>query len=120
VLIDTDGRLAAATEPWRDRVHVVVGRVPRPGFENFGGILSRPDGYCAWAGGPDDIGGLTAALGRWAGRSHDAAAPTRSDDAEAPHDAAAPTRSDDAVAPHDAEAPDDAAALAPPSGGLNR
>jgi 2-polyprenyl-6-methoxyphenol hydroxylase-like FAD-dependent oxidoreductase len=84
VLIDSDGRLTAATEPWHDRVHAVVGRVPQPGFENFGGILSRPDGYCAWAGDSADIAGLTTALGRWAGRSHDAAA------------------------------------LAPPSGGLNR
>jgi 2-polyprenyl-6-methoxyphenol hydroxylase-like FAD-dependent oxidoreductase len=69
VFIDQDGQLESAIGPWRDRVDVVSGRVPRPEFKNLGGILVRPDGYCAWAGGHDDLAGLTAALHRWAGRS---------------------------------------------------
>lgn len=79
VLIDqTGGHLGSVAEPWRDRVRVMNGRVSRRALANFGGILSRPDGYCAWAGTRADVGGLSAALRRWAGRpavSQDAAGP---------------------------------------------
>ena len=79
VLIDqSGGRLAAAAEPWGDRVRVVRGSVVRPEYAQFGGILSRPDGYCAWLGGTDDAEGLAAALRRWAGR------PTRAGKAARP------------------------------------
>ncbi len=60
--------LARAASPWRDRVNVVassaVGQPPAAA------MLIRPDGYVAWAVGPDadDLSaGLPEALGTWFG-----------------------------------------------------
>jgi 2-polyprenyl-6-methoxyphenol hydroxylase-like FAD-dependent oxidoreductase len=62
VLLDLTGGngLAAAAEPWSDRVRAVTataGDAPAPA------LLIRPDGYVAWAGADPD--GLKAALTRW-------------------------------------------------------
>jgi len=56
--------LAAAAEPWSDRVQAVAAATddaPAPA------LLIRPDGYVAWAG--VDPRGLEAAVARWFGPS---------------------------------------------------
>jgi 2-polyprenyl-6-methoxyphenol hydroxylase-like FAD-dependent oxidoreductase len=62
------GALARAASPWHDRVDVVAGRpVGKPPAV---AMLIRPDGYVAWAAGPDALdpaGGLTEALRTWFG-----------------------------------------------------
>ena len=69
VLIDqADGRLASAAAPWDHRVAVLTARIEgHPDLAAHAAILCRPDGYGAWAGGPDDIGALTSELRRWCG-----------------------------------------------------
>jgi 2-polyprenyl-6-methoxyphenol hydroxylase-like FAD-dependent oxidoreductase len=61
--------LASAAAPWRDRVNVVAGRpVSEP--PPAAAMLIRPDGYVAWAVGPDTgdlAGGLPEALRTWFG-----------------------------------------------------
>jgi hypothetical protein len=61
--------LASAASPWRDRVNVVAGRpVSEP--PPAAAMLIRPDGYVAWAVGPDTgdlAGGLPEALRTWFG-----------------------------------------------------
>jgi 2-polyprenyl-6-methoxyphenol hydroxylase-like FAD-dependent oxidoreductase len=61
--------LASAAAPWRDRVNVVAGRpVSEP--PPAAAMLIRPDGYVAWAVGPDtsDLAdGLPEALRTWFG-----------------------------------------------------
>jgi 2-polyprenyl-6-methoxyphenol hydroxylase-like FAD-dependent oxidoreductase len=61
--------LASAASPWRDRVNVVAGRpVSEP--PPAAAMLIRPDGYVAWAAGPDtgDLAvGLPEALRTWFG-----------------------------------------------------
>jgi 2-polyprenyl-6-methoxyphenol hydroxylase-like FAD-dependent oxidoreductase len=63
VLLDrtSGGALGRVAAPWGAWVRVVAD----PGGEP-GGLLIRPDGVVAWAGG-DDAQGLEAALRRWAG-----------------------------------------------------
>ena len=60
---------ASAASPWRDRVNVVAGRpVSEP--PPAAAMLIRPDGYVAWAVGPDTgdlAGGLPEALRTWFG-----------------------------------------------------
>jgi hypothetical protein len=66
VLVDgSGGALAATCEPWRDRVRVV--RAAEPVVAGADGVLSRPDGYCAWAGGRTAGADLAGALARWCG-----------------------------------------------------
>ena len=59
LLLDFSGAGPDAA-PWRDRVDVIAATSPDP---DLGGLLVRPDGYVAWAGGP----GLPDALSRWFG-----------------------------------------------------
>jgi 2-polyprenyl-6-methoxyphenol hydroxylase-like FAD-dependent oxidoreductase len=59
------GSLAAAAEPWRDRVDVVTARCDDPAVT---AMLLRPDCYVAWsASGEPDRDGLREALTRWFG-----------------------------------------------------
>jgi 2-polyprenyl-6-methoxyphenol hydroxylase-like FAD-dependent oxidoreductase len=61
--------LSRAVSPWRDRVTVVAGR-PVAGPPPADAMLIRPDGYVAWAVGPDadDLAeGLPEALRTWLG-----------------------------------------------------
>jgi 2-polyprenyl-6-methoxyphenol hydroxylase-like FAD-dependent oxidoreductase len=61
--------LASAASPWRGRVNVVAGR-PVSGPPPAAAMLIRPDGYVAWAAGPDtgDLArGLPEALRTWFG-----------------------------------------------------
>jgi 2-polyprenyl-6-methoxyphenol hydroxylase-like FAD-dependent oxidoreductase len=69
VLIDqTHNQLAAAMAPWARRANLVVARIEdRPALARYGGILVRPDGYCAWAGGPGGSPSLRTALREWCG-----------------------------------------------------
>jgi 2-polyprenyl-6-methoxyphenol hydroxylase-like FAD-dependent oxidoreductase len=69
VFIDqSGGRLAEASQPWGDRVVRLSAQVEgRPPLAAYRGILCRPDGYCAWAGGRDDSLSLRAALREWCG-----------------------------------------------------
>jgi 2-polyprenyl-6-methoxyphenol hydroxylase-like FAD-dependent oxidoreductase len=64
-----DGPLARAAEPWQTRMNVVAGRpVAEPAPAAV--MLIRPDGYVAWAAGPDrkDLtAGLPEALRTWFG-----------------------------------------------------
>ena len=68
VLMPNDA-LSRAVSPWRDRVTVVAGRpVSEP--PPAAAMLIRPDGYVAWAAGPDtgDLAdGLPEALRNWFG-----------------------------------------------------
>ena len=68
VLMPNDA-LSRAVSPWRDRVTVVAGRpVSEP--PPAAAMLIRPDGYVAWAVGPDTgdlAGGLAEALRTWFG-----------------------------------------------------
>jgi hypothetical protein len=64
-VLDQAGDASEATEVWKERVDVVVGRVPRP---LAAALLVRPDGYVCWAGDPSgDFVGLRAALTTWFG-----------------------------------------------------
>jgi 2-polyprenyl-6-methoxyphenol hydroxylase-like FAD-dependent oxidoreductase len=67
-VLTANSALARAASPWRDRVNVVVGTpVAEP---PAAAMLIRPDGYVAWAVGPDadDVsGGLPEALRTWFG-----------------------------------------------------
>ena len=65
LLVDNTGTLAAAAEPWRDRVDVVTA----PAFTQATALLVRPDCYVAWASTSDspDQDALRAALARWFG-----------------------------------------------------
>jgi 2-polyprenyl-6-methoxyphenol hydroxylase-like FAD-dependent oxidoreductase len=71
VLLDltADSAVAGAASGWSDHVSVVAGRCltqPAPADA----LLIRPDGYIAWAAGPDApdrTGGLDAALRSWFG-----------------------------------------------------
>jgi 2-polyprenyl-6-methoxyphenol hydroxylase-like FAD-dependent oxidoreductase len=68
VLMPNDA-LSRAVSPWRDRVTVVAGR-PVAGPPPADAMLIRPDGYVAWAVGPDadDLAeGLPEALRTWFG-----------------------------------------------------
>ncbi|MFB9662686.1 FAD-dependent monooxygenase [Glycomyces mayteni] len=60
LVVDGTGGLGAGG--WSDRVDVVAGA---GGVSGWPGVLLRPDGHVAWAGG--DRAGLEAALGRWFG-----------------------------------------------------
>ncbi|MCT2588465.1 FAD-dependent monooxygenase [Streptomyces sp. N2-109] len=71
VLLVTEGagarELAAAAAGWAGRVDTVLQERGAEGWPR--GVLVRPDGYVAWAGGePDAQPGLAAALERWFGR----------------------------------------------------
>ncbi len=64
-----DVALAGAAAPWTDRVSVVTGR-PMTERPPAAAMLIRPDGYVAWAAGPDaaDLAaGLPEALRTWFG-----------------------------------------------------
>jgi hypothetical protein len=67
-VLTPNAALASAASPWRDRVNVVASSpVARP---PAAAMLIRPDGYVAWAVGPDadDLSaGLPEALGTWFG-----------------------------------------------------
>ncbi|HTV99840.1 MAG TPA: FAD-dependent monooxygenase [Streptosporangiaceae bacterium] len=64
-----DGALARVASPWRERVNLVAGRpVAEP--PPAAAMLIRPDGYVAWAVGPEAralVGGLPEALRAWFG-----------------------------------------------------
>lgn len=66
LLVDfTDSsHLADLTGPWRDRVDLVTARAPAPPAD---ALLIRPDGYVAWALGPDGDDHLLEALETWFG-----------------------------------------------------
>lgn len=78
VFVDqTGGSLFAACEPWDDRLVRVQAQVEgRPLVGSYEGILCRPDGYCAWAGGRDDALSLRSALQEWCGEPRQLAAST--------------------------------------------
>lgn len=64
-----DAGYAAAARPWADRVASIAGRAD--GGE-AAALLIRPDGYVAWAAGPEEsagvaVAGLRAALSCWFG-----------------------------------------------------
>ena len=65
LLLDFTGTLAAAVEPWRDRVDLISGKSDGEATA----LLLRPDCYVAWASTSDapDVEGLRAALERWFG-----------------------------------------------------
>jgi hypothetical protein len=61
--------LSRAVSPWSDRVAVVAAR-PVVDPPPAGAMLIRPDGYVAWAAGPESVGqaqGLPEALRAWFG-----------------------------------------------------
>jgi 2-polyprenyl-6-methoxyphenol hydroxylase-like FAD-dependent oxidoreductase len=63
------GALAGAASGWRDRVDVTAAR-PLAQPAPAAAMLIRPDGYVAWAAGPDPAGradGLPGALRAWFG-----------------------------------------------------
>jgi 2-polyprenyl-6-methoxyphenol hydroxylase-like FAD-dependent oxidoreductase len=64
VLLDLadDPQLRSAAGGWADRVRVVTASCTEPPAP---GLLVRPDGYVAWAGGP-----VSAALAAWFGPAH--------------------------------------------------
>ena len=64
VLIEQAGdQLAAVVNPWAGTVRRFAGRIEdRPALARYSGILLRPDGYCAWAGGVEDTSSLRATL----------------------------------------------------------
>ncbi|GAA2585245.1 FAD-dependent monooxygenase [Dactylosporangium fulvum] len=66
LLVDlTDAsHLADLTGPWRDRVDLVTAHAPAPPAD---ALLIRPDGYVAWALGPNGNDHLLEALGTWFG-----------------------------------------------------
>ncbi|MGW3184333.1 FAD-dependent monooxygenase [Kitasatospora sp. NPDC001119] len=69
LLVDlTSGRLGLADPAagWKDRVDLLTADCPQP---PAGALLLRPDGYVAWATGPDraDREGLARALRTWFG-----------------------------------------------------
>jgi 2-polyprenyl-6-methoxyphenol hydroxylase-like FAD-dependent oxidoreductase len=73
VIIDLAGRadLAATADGWKDRVDLVRVR-PATGSSIADALLIRPDGYVAWAAGPetsdeDARDGLLQALNTWFG-----------------------------------------------------
>ncbi|MFH8628176.1 FAD-dependent monooxygenase [Streptomyces vietnamensis] len=73
VLLDLsdDPEIRRAAVCYLARVRITTA-VPKPvdGEDPLSGasaVLVRPDGYVAWAGGPDDLAGLTRALRRWFG-----------------------------------------------------
>ncbi|MGK5533890.1 FAD-dependent monooxygenase [Streptomyces sp. URMC 129] len=69
VLLDqTDGQFEPVHEQWPDQV--LTARVRLEGPPHVAAhdlVLSRPDGYCAWAGSRRDTEGLRAALREWCG-----------------------------------------------------
>ncbi|MGA5305651.1 FAD-dependent monooxygenase [Nucisporomicrobium flavum] len=73
LLLPTDAATAAAG--WSDRVDVLPDvRLDAGARDDVpAALLLRPDGHVAWAGaaGPDEAGGLTAALHRWFGAPHE-------------------------------------------------
>lgn len=71
VLLDftEDGRVAAAAAGWDDHVTLVIVR-PLTGAGPADALLIRPDGYVAWASGPEATEpsvGLAEALRTWCG-----------------------------------------------------
>jgi len=67
-----DPDLRARADGWPDQVRVLTARCPdRPGLS---ALLVRPDGFVAWAAGPDNHAdgrtGLDAALTTWFGAPH--------------------------------------------------
>ncbi|MCX4835342.1 FAD-dependent monooxygenase [Streptomyces sp. NBC_01016] len=65
LLLDLGGGSADVAKPWHDRVDVITGTADGT---DATGMLLRPDTHLAWTGhGPDDVGGLEAALHRWFG-----------------------------------------------------
>jgi 2-polyprenyl-6-methoxyphenol hydroxylase-like FAD-dependent oxidoreductase len=71
VLLDftQDGRVASSAAGWADRVSILIVR-PLAGPTPADALLMRPDGYVAWAAGPnaaDPAAGLADALGTWCG-----------------------------------------------------
>jgi 2-polyprenyl-6-methoxyphenol hydroxylase-like FAD-dependent oxidoreductase len=69
VLLDqTGGAFEPVQEQWQDQVTTAHVRLEGPPHvASYDLILSRPDGYCAWAGSRSDTEGLRAALQRWCG-----------------------------------------------------
>ncbi|WP_406104162.1 FAD-dependent monooxygenase [Micromonospora globbae] len=59
------GHLADLTDAWRDRVDLVTADAPAPPPADA--LLVRPDGYVAWALGPDGTDDLLDALTTWFG-----------------------------------------------------
>jgi hypothetical protein len=64
LLVDNTGSLAAAVEPWQDRVDLVSAPV-----DGFTALLVRPDCYVAWASdeASPDAASLRQALTHWFG-----------------------------------------------------
>jgi hypothetical protein len=60
------GHLADLTGAWRDRVDLVTAHAPTPPPADA--LLVRPDGYVAWALGPNGTGDLLGALETWFGK----------------------------------------------------
>ncbi|MEU8608845.1 FAD-dependent monooxygenase [Actinoplanes sp. NPDC048791] len=58
------GHLADLVAAWRDRIDLISARAQTPPAE---ALLIRPDGYVAWALGPDGTEGLLDALATWFG-----------------------------------------------------
>ncbi|MBP2338897.1 2-polyprenyl-6-methoxyphenol hydroxylase-like FAD-dependent oxidoreductase [Saccharothrix coeruleofusca] len=66
LLVDlaADDRLAAAAEPYAERLELIRGGSQGSGLS---GLLVRPDGVVAWASADGDTAGLETALIRWLG-----------------------------------------------------
>ena len=64
VNLTASSHLADLTGPWRDRVDLVTAHAPTPPAE---ALLIRPDGYVAWALGPNGTNDLLDALTTWFG-----------------------------------------------------
>jgi len=68
-VLTANSALSRAASRWSDRVTVVAAR-PVVNPPPAGAILIRPDGYVAWAAGPESVGqaaGLAEALQAWFG-----------------------------------------------------
>ncbi|MER7009706.1 FAD-dependent monooxygenase [Dactylosporangium sp. NPDC000555] len=67
LLLDLIGsrHLTNLTSPWRDRIDLVTAQTSTPRAADA--LLIRPDGYVAWALGPNGTDGLPDALATWFG-----------------------------------------------------
>jgi 2-polyprenyl-6-methoxyphenol hydroxylase-like FAD-dependent oxidoreductase len=117
VLVDlSGGRFSEVAAPWGDSVVRVQAQLSgRSPMSDYQGILVRPDGYCAWAGGRSDSQTLRAALLTWRGEprpQQPAPKPVPEPEAVAPAPKPA-TKAPAAAKPAAASAPSAEAAAAP-------
>ena len=68
VNLTDSSHLTDLTDAWRDRVDLVTAHPTTP--QPADALLVRPDGYIAWALGPDGTDNLPEALATWFGEPH--------------------------------------------------